>query len=145
MYTEDNILPVLPIKDLINEDGEPTTPFKLATGTKPSISHLHVLFFPCVVQKATAHIGKKGLNMRHQLQKGFHSTFVGIPQHKKWYLVYVPHKRKIISSYNVFFMRYFLVHWHTRHNNTQKLWPCNCMCHTYHKLNLMLNLCLWIR
>ena len=26
-------------KNLINEDGDPTTPFKLATGTKPSVSH----------------------------------------------------------------------------------------------------------
>ena len=31
MYTTDHIFLVLPIKDLINEDGEPTTPFKLAT------------------------------------------------------------------------------------------------------------------
>ena len=35
MYTPDHIFPVLPIKDLINKEGEPTTPFKLATGTKP--------------------------------------------------------------------------------------------------------------
>ena len=27
MYTTNRIFPVLPIKDLINEDGEPTTPF----------------------------------------------------------------------------------------------------------------------
>ena len=46
-YTSDHIFPVLPIKDLINEDGEPTTPFKLATGMKTSISHLRVLFCPC--------------------------------------------------------------------------------------------------
>ena len=44
MYTRDHIFPVLPIKDLINEDGDPTTPYKLATGTKPSVSHLCVLF-----------------------------------------------------------------------------------------------------
>ena len=36
MYTADHILPVLPIKYLINEYGDPTTPFKLATGTKTS-------------------------------------------------------------------------------------------------------------
>ena len=35
MYTADHIFPVLPIKDLINEDGDLTMPFKLATGTKP--------------------------------------------------------------------------------------------------------------
>ena len=49
MYTIDYIFLILPIKYLINEDDEPTIPFKLATGTKPSVSHLHVLFFPCVV------------------------------------------------------------------------------------------------
>ena len=41
------------------------------------------------------------INMRHQAQKGFHSIYVGIPQHQKWYLVYVPNKKKIISSYDV--------------------------------------------
>ena len=53
IYTTDHIFPVLTIKDLINEDGDPTTPHKLATGTKPSVSHLRVLFCPCVVRKAT--------------------------------------------------------------------------------------------
>ena len=59
LYTTDHIFPVLSIKDLINRDGDPTTPHKLATGTKPSVSHLHVLFFPCVVRKATAHVETK--------------------------------------------------------------------------------------
>ena len=71
MYTTDRIFPVLPIKDIINEDGDPTTPKKLATRTKPSASHLRVLFFPCVVRKATAHVETKTLNMRHQAQKRF--------------------------------------------------------------------------
>ena len=69
MYTTDHIFPVLPIKDFINEDGYPTTPHKLATVAKPSVSHLRVLFFPCVVRKATAHIKTKALNMRHQAKK----------------------------------------------------------------------------
>ena len=66
MYTTDHIFPVLQIKDLINEDSNPTTPFKISTGTKPSVSHLRVLFCPCVIRKATAHVDKKALNMRHQ-------------------------------------------------------------------------------
>ena len=44
MYTKNHIFPVLTIKDLINEYGDPTTPHKLATGTKPSVSHLCVFF-----------------------------------------------------------------------------------------------------
>ena len=81
MYMTYHIFPVLPIKYLINKDGNPTTPHKLATGKKPSVSHLCVLFCPCIVRKATAHVEKKTLNMRHQAQKGFRGIFVGIPEH----------------------------------------------------------------
>ena len=35
MYTTYHIFTVLPIKDMINEDGDTTTPYKLATGEKP--------------------------------------------------------------------------------------------------------------
>ena len=45
--------------------------------------------------------------MRHQAQKGFCGIFVGIPQHQKGYLVYVPCTRKIISSYYVVFYESF--------------------------------------
>ena len=45
MYTTDHFFPVLPIKDMINEGSDMTTPFKLATDTKPSVSYLRVLFF----------------------------------------------------------------------------------------------------
>ena len=55
-YMTDHIFLVLPIKDFINRDGNPTTPHKLPTGMKPSVSHLRVLFCPCVVRKATAHV-----------------------------------------------------------------------------------------
>ena len=41
--------------------------------------------------------------MRHQAQKGFRGIFVGIPEHQKGYLVYVPSTRKVISSYDVVF------------------------------------------
>ena len=65
MYTIDHIFSVLLIKYLINKDGNPTTPHKLETGTKPSVYHLRVLFCQCVVRKATAHVETKTLNMRH--------------------------------------------------------------------------------
>ena len=97
MYTSYHILPILPIKDLINKDGNTITPCNLATGTRNSILHLSVLFCPCVVRKAITHAGTKALNMHHQAQNGLHSIFVGIPQHQKGYLVYVPNKWKIVS------------------------------------------------
>ena len=78
VYTTDHIFPVLKFKYLINEEDMPTTSFKLATGTKTSVSHLRVLFCPCVVPKATAHVDKKALNMCHQVKNGFCVIFVGI-------------------------------------------------------------------
>ena len=48
MYTTDSIFPVLPIKDIIIEDSQTTTPSTLATGTKPSVSHLCVILCPCI-------------------------------------------------------------------------------------------------
>ena len=53
MYTTDHICLVLPIKYPINEDVDPTTPHKLATGTKPLVSRLRVLFCTFFVRKVT--------------------------------------------------------------------------------------------
>ena len=92
---------------MISEDGEPTTTFKLATGTEPSVLHLRVLFCTCVVRKDNAHVGTKALKTCHQAQKGFCGILVGIQQQQKRYLVYVPHKRNIVSLYSVVFDEIF--------------------------------------
>ena len=93
MYKEYHNFPVLPIKSLMEKESDPTIPFKLATGTKPTVSHLRVLFCPYVVQKSTAHVGTKSFNMHHQAQKGFRGIFIVIPQHQKVFIVYVPHRQ----------------------------------------------------
>ena len=103
MYTTHHIFTVLPIKHLINQDGEPTTPQKLANGAKHSVSNIRVLFFPCVVQKVTAHVDGKAFNMCHQSQKCFRVIFIGIPQYQKGYLIYVHITQKIVSSHDLVF------------------------------------------
>ena len=87
MYKTDNIFPVLPIKHLVNQYGGPNNPQKLATSTKPSASNLRILFCLFVIQKATAYVYTKVLNVCHQSQKCFWGIFVGIPQHQKKYLI----------------------------------------------------------
>ena len=67
----DHIFPALPIKNLVNQDGEPTISHKMETGTKNLVSNLLVLFCRCVVQKETSHVETKELNMVHKSQKGF--------------------------------------------------------------------------
>ena len=109
IYMADHIFAVLPIKYFTEEDGGPTASCKLATGTNLQYN-IHMFYFcPCVVHKDTAHVGTKALNMRHQAQNVFCSIFVGITQHQKEYLVYVPNKRKILSLYNIVFNESFCV------------------------------------
>ena len=45
--------------------------------------------------------------MSHQSQKGFRDIFVGIPQHQKGSLIYVPITRKIVSSHDFVFYNTF--------------------------------------
>ena len=91
MYTIDHNFRVLPIKDLINEDGDPTTPHKLETGTKPLVSHLRVLFFPYVVRNLW-----RKLRQRHE---------TCVTKHKKGFavssLVFQRIKRDILCTYPV--------------------------------------------
>ena len=50
MYTTDHFISVLTIKDIINEDGDPTMPYKLEIGTKvshASPSAKRVLWYLC--------------------------------------------------------------------------------------------------
>ena len=89
-----NIFWVLTIINLVNQYGEPTTPHKLETGMKPLVWNTRVLFYSCDLQKSTARFDRKALNMRHQSQKRFWGIIIGIPQHLKGFLVYVPSARK---------------------------------------------------
>ena len=107
MYITDHIRPVLLIKHLVNQYGEITMPHKLTNGMKPSVSNPHILFCPCVLQKSAAHVDTKALNIRHQSQKGLCGIFVGIPQHQKGCLVYVPSTHKIVFSYDVVYNKTF--------------------------------------
>ena len=103
MYMTHHIFTFLLIKYLVNQYGETTTSHRMATGTNPSIPNICVLFFPCVVQKASAHVERKVLNMRHQPQNGFRGIFVVIPQHQRWYLIYVHITRNIGYFHAVIF------------------------------------------
>ena len=71
MYKDNNIFPVLSIKYLVNQDGEPTLLQKLATDPNLSVSNLRVLVCACVVQNTTEYVDTKVLNMLHQSKNVF--------------------------------------------------------------------------
>ena len=107
MYMTHHIFPAPPIRHLVNQDSEPTMPHKLETGTKLSLSNLPVLLCPFVVQKATAYIDTKELNMCHCSQKGFFGIFVGIPKHQKGCLIYVPSTQIIVFHTTLYLANLF--------------------------------------
>ena len=87
---------------------------------------LKCFFFLCVVQKDNSHLGTKALNMRNQAQKGFQGIFVEIPHHQKGYLVYITHKCKIVSSYDVVFNHSFssaLAYTKQPYSESMAMWP----------------------
>ena len=71
MYMTHHMFLVLLIKHLVKQDGETNMPHKLETITKNSVSNICVLFCPCVVQKETAQVDGKLLNMCYQSQTFF--------------------------------------------------------------------------
>ena len=79
------IMPVLPLRDLVNESGKQTTLVELMTGNKARISRILTLLCLVIVKKLTAQHKGKSLNMQHQLQKGFRGIFVGIPENQAGY------------------------------------------------------------
>ena len=83
MYAAHHVFPVLPIKDLVNEQGEPCTPFELMHGENPPVRQLRTLFCPVIVKKHTAMKDKKVVNMRNQAQKGYRGVFVGMPENQE--------------------------------------------------------------
>ena len=114
IYTTDHKFTVLPIKNLSNQDSEPTTP------------QLRDLFCLCDLQKATAHVETKALNMRHQSQKGFWGILVGSPQHQKGYLIYVPNAQKIASLHDILFDETFssaLSYASQQYSEALVMWP----------------------
>ena len=99
IYTTDHIFLVLPIKYLINKDGEPTTPRHVRN------LHYHIYacyFFICCMESYYTQ-RQKALSMHYEAQNGFCGIFVGISQHQKGCILYVKMTRNIIYSYGIVF------------------------------------------
>jgi len=88
---------VLPIKDLIDQEGNVTTPSCLFLGTKPLVSAFHVFSCPCIAKKWTARINGKLIMDSTQW------TFIGFPDSQKGWFLYIPSTRQIIVSGDVLF------------------------------------------
>ena len=88
---------VIPVRDLLDENGLPTTPYYLATGRKPAVKHFRVFGCPAVFKRYEVSSDGKRIHNKYN-QQGMRGIFVGIPDDASGWLFYVPTaKRSYIS------------------------------------------------
>ena len=69
---------VIPVKNLLDEDGHPTTPYYLATNRKPAVKHFRVFRCPAVFKHYE--VSESGKRVKNKYtQQGMCGIFVGIP------------------------------------------------------------------
>ena len=80
---------VIPVKDLKDDTGSPTTPYFLATKLKPHVRHFRVFGCPAVFKKYDfSNQGKRSADKYSQ--QGIRGIFVGFPTDSAGWLFYVP-------------------------------------------------------
>ena len=88
---------VIPVRNLLDENGLPTTPYYLATGRKPAVKHFRVFGCPAVFKRYEVSSDGKRIHNNYN-QQGMRGIFVGIPDDASGWLFYVPiAKRSYIS------------------------------------------------
>ena len=93
---------VIPVRNLVDEEGKPTTPYYMAFKRHPKVSHFRVFGCPAVFKryKVSAE-GKRTVNK--SMQQGMRRIFVGIPDDSAGWLFYVPTTRKTYISLDASF------------------------------------------
>jgi hypothetical protein len=110
------IFALLPIKDLVSDEGRSSTPFEKFYNKKPSLRRLRVLFCPCVykvyIQKSPKNSNSSGkqkiFDSKNNPQRGVYGIYCGIPRGQAGYLIYQPRTQQIIVSQDVSFDEEFL-------------------------------------
>jgi transposase InsO family protein len=107
---------LLPLRDLVDSNGDPCTPLGAYTGTKPKLSRLRVLFCPCVINNGQTkrHIDpakpKKArkVNTRSNCaERGTKAIHVGLPRYQNGWLCYIPSTGGLRVSQDVSFDEQF--------------------------------------
>ena len=87
---------VIPVRNLLNENGLPTTPYYLATGRKPAVKYFRVFGCPTVFKRYKVSSDGKHIHNKYN-QQGMRGIFVGIPDDESGWLFYIPTAKGLIS------------------------------------------------
>ena len=93
---------VIPIKDLKDASGLPTTPYFLGTNTKPNVRHFRVFGCPAIFKKYDFSSQGKRATDKYS-QQGVRGIFVGFPTDSAGWLFYVPDANRTYISMDAVF------------------------------------------
>ena len=97
---------ILPVKDLYDAEGLPTTPHFLATNRKPAVKQFKVFGCPAIFKRYETYEKGKVVKNKYS-QQGTCGIFVGIPDDSAGWLFYVPDARKTYISMDAVFDEQF--------------------------------------
>ena len=93
-----------PAKNVIDKDGNPTTPFHFSYGRKPSLNNFRVFGCPVYFKRYEPTFRNKVITYKQQLQRASRGTFIGFPDNSAGWLVYCPdHPQRIITTRDAYF------------------------------------------
>jgi transposase InsO family protein len=93
------IFNILPVKGLLDNDGNVCTPYELFMGEKPRINHFCVFGCPIVAKKWNTKQSSTG----KQTERGIRGIFLGLDTNQKGYVFYAPGTRQIYISGDIIF------------------------------------------
>lgn len=97
----------LPPRDLLDTNGDPTTPHFLAFDRKPRMGHLRVFGCPVAFKRYNPSTADGGLTKKQQSQRAStRGIFIGIPPKQAGYLIYLEDRigsAHILVSHDVIF------------------------------------------
>ena len=116
---------VLPVRDLVDKEGNMTTPHFMFRGHKPNIAHLRTFGAPSIRKR----YGKKqesGARSKSKwdLQQGIRCIYLGLPDNQAGWSFWTPGTTKTVVSYDAIFDESFssAVH-NNRHHPSMDQYP----------------------
>jgi hypothetical protein len=83
-----DIINVLPAKNIVDKDNNPTTPYHLCFNRKPRIKNFRTFGCPTYFKRYTPSKGSKLITPKQQIQKASRGIFLGFPRNSAGWLVY---------------------------------------------------------
>ena len=107
---------LLPLRDLVDANGDPCTPIGAYLRTKPKLCRLRVLFCPCVINNgptkrhrdpANPKKARKVNTRSNCAERGTKAIHVGLPRYQNGWLCYIPSTGGLRVSQDVSFDEHF--------------------------------------